>query len=47
MSDSNTHSTDPSADAAAVEPQGDVIGAGAAGNTTEKDPSQWVTGTSR
>jgi hypothetical protein len=34
MSDSNTHSTDPT---------GDVIGADA-GNTLEKDPQQWVTG---
>ena len=33
MSDSNAHST----------PGDDVIGAGA-GNTTEKDPSDWATG---
>jgi hypothetical protein len=36
MSESNTHSTDDSA-------TGDVLGAGA-GNTTEKDPDDWVTG---
>jgi len=36
MTESNTHSTVPSDDQ-------DVIGAGA-GNTTEKDPDDWVTG---
>jgi hypothetical protein len=35
MTESNTHSTDAQTD--------DVIGAGA-GNTTEKDPSDWTTG---
>ncbi len=37
---SNTHSTD---DTTAAPAQGDVLG-GEAGNTTEKDPSDWVTG---
>jgi hypothetical protein len=36
MSESNTHSTDDA-------PAGEVLGAGA-GNTTEKDPDDWVTG---
>jgi hypothetical protein len=35
MTESNTHSTD--------DTSGDVLGADAA-NTTEKDPSDWVTG---
>ncbi len=29
---------------APTDSQGEVIGAGAQGNSTEKDPSQWVTG---
>jgi hypothetical protein len=40
MTESNTHSTDETTDA---QPTGDVLGADAA-NTTEKDPSDWVTG---
>lgn len=42
MTDSNTHSTIPEPTDAA-EPTGEVLGAGA-GNTTEKDPEDWVTG---
>lgn len=38
MTDSNTHSTNPTDQA-----DGDVIGADAA-STTEKDPNDWVTG---
>lgn len=40
MSESNTHSNDDARPAPAGD---DVIGAGA-GNTTEKDPGDWVTG---
>ena len=41
MSESNTHSTDSTADS--TPETGEVIGAGA-GNTTEKDPADWTTG---
>lgn len=37
MTDSNTHSTVP------ADPGGATLG-GASGNTTEKDPQDWVTG---
>ena len=51
MSESNAHSNDavPTDDQATSDqatgdqPSGEVLGAGA-GNTTEKDPSDWVTG---
>lgn len=44
MTESNTHSTDADADAGAShDDTGEVLGAGA-GNTTEKDPQDWVTG---
>ncbi|MEI5675159.1 MULTISPECIES: DUF3072 domain-containing protein [unclassified Nocardioides] len=42
MTDSNAHSTT-AENTDATEPTADVIGAGA-GNTTEKDPEDWVTG---
>lgn len=46
MDRSNTHSTSddaPITDEPTDQPTGEVIGAGA-GNTTEKDPEDWVTG---
>lgn len=44
MTDSNTHSTDTGTDSgAAGDDPVEVLGAGA-GNTTEKDPQDWVTG---
>ena len=49
MTESNTHSTDPgTTDPTAGEetlggPAGETLGSGA-GNTTEKDPEDWVTG---
>lgn len=47
MTESNTPSNSPTASTPeqepAVEQTGETLGAGA-GNTTEKDPEQWVTG---
>ena len=45
MDNSNTHSTnDDGATRDDAAPSGDVLGAEGGGGTTEKDPSDWVTG---
>ena len=42
MTDSNTHSTDPT-DETQAETLAETLG-GTSANTTEKDPAEWVTG---
>ena len=42
--DTTASAPDPSPADGAAPDQQDVLGAGAPGNTTEKDPDQWVTG---